>query len=196
MFRIIIKSTGVLTFLLIVCFFNASCVRSYKNDVSTQEINSAISLNNKSFIENVKNLRNKKNMTTLQELTDFEWDEVYQFLPYTYPGDIVGNLKGVEFKTSLEGSEEENILFVKDNNPVCYIYGTKEDLNIDINIWDYADSRGYVKYKNSNINTLIVDDSMQNCIKLFVPNKENEAIYSELFQNIDKNNIIYSYPEE
>ena len=183
-----------LVFGVIFCGFSDEERNS--EEINIEKTENTIALNNKKFIENVKKLRDKKDITTLQELTDFEWDEVYQFLPYAYPGDIVGDMKGVDFGTSLEGTEEVNILFLDESEPVCYIFGAPENLGIDINIWDHSDSRNYVMYKNSNINTLAVDDRKENCICLHVANEKNREIYRDLFQDTDENDLIESYPSE
>lgn len=160
--------------------------------IENKYIRSTIAQNNKTFTENIQKLRNQKNITTLQELTDFDWDEVYQFLPYTNPQDIVGKMYGVDFAVSREGPEEENILFVKDGKPVCYIFGVDYDTKININIWDFSDNRNYVMYKNNDINTLIIDANNKNYISLYLPCDKNKEIYSELFKDINENDLIYS----
>ena len=169
-------------FVLFVVFFFSYNILRYKE---IKDISNTIYKNNESFIENIQKLRYKSNITTLQEFTDFEWDEVYQFLPYTYPEDIVGKMKGVYFHTSQEGSDEENLLFLKDGNPVCYIFGEPSIVKVKVNIWDFSDGKNYVMYQNKDINSLVVDKNKQEYVSLYLQNENYRKLYPELFSNIN-----------
>ncbi|MCD7777573.1 MAG: hypothetical protein LUH47_03620, partial [Clostridiales bacterium] len=154
-----------------------------------------IEKNNKSLTENILNLKENTGMTTLQELTDFEWDRVYQFFSYADPEKIVGNLKGVDLGMSLEGSEDNNILFMKNDKPVCYIRGSKDEWGFKINLNDFSDKGNCIMYNYDDIHTLMIEGSSGYYVSLYMPCDETEIFYSEGLDEDVKSEIIYSKSE-
>ena len=68
----------------------------------------------------------------LSKLTDFKWDTVYTFRPYTHEsyifekiGFVVDGLVSSMSETAMQ------ILFVYDNKLVCHIYGLRSDYAIE-----------------------------------------------------------------
>lgn len=191
------KKNFVLLFIsAFVCavLFGANYFVSYEREA--EQIEKNIEKNNKSFSENILNLRENTEMTTLQELTDFEWDRIYQFFPYADPEKIVGNLKGVDLGMSLEGSSgDNNILFMKNDIPVCYIRGSRDEWGFNINLNDFSDKGNCVLYNYDDIHTLMIDSSSGYYLSLYMPCNETEVLYSELLDEDVKSEIICSKSE-
>jgi hypothetical protein len=98
--------------------------------------------NLESFKSNVLNLKDG-DVVTLQELTDFDWDEVYDFedgffIRQRYE-EYVGKQPAVNFYTDATIGAS-NILFLKDGKAVCYIYGRfdKFYLRMKLNSGEYV----------------------------------------------------------
>lgn len=111
--------------------------------------------NSKSLVKNIEALEQKsenKNVLIedLAELTDFEWDYLYSFSPYASKEDIESAI-GFKSNKIREGLNEgmNQIVFIKDKEIVCYIYGYPDDsVYFDFN--NFYDGAGeYSKYVNS-----------------------------------------------
>lgn len=127
------KSKKILIVLFIICIFIAFKLKS--EDVKLYN-------NIKKLEQNLENRFNGEH-TTCKDLFDFDYDKVYVFQPYLPKKEIE---KEIGFKYwKLKETVNEcmmNILFVKDNNPVAYLYGYAENLGyyIDIHIGEYNKS--------------------------------------------------------
>ncbi|WP_024622215.1 metallophosphoesterase [Metaclostridioides mangenotii] len=71
----------------------------------------------------------------LSEITPFKWDKAFVFAPET-PREVIYKKVGYEWRniTETEGTEMTQIVFIKDNKPVFYLYGNINDIGIDINL--------------------------------------------------------------
>jgi hypothetical protein len=72
---------------------------------------------------------------SLSEITPFKWDKAYVFAPET-PREIIYKKVGYEWRniTETEGTDMTQMVFIKDNKPVFYLYGNINDIGIDINL--------------------------------------------------------------
>ena len=89
---------------------------------------------------------------SLSEITPFKWDKAFIFAPET-PREVIYKKVGYEWRniTETEGTEMSQIVFIKDNKPVFYLYGNINDIGIDINLNKY-------EYKD-NVATIISGDN-------------------------------------
>lgn len=108
-----------------------------------------VNKNVKKFEQNLDNLLNNENHIC-KDLFDFDYDTVYVFQPYLTKNKMEKEIGFKYWKLKETVSEYMmNILFVKDNNPVVYLYGYPEDRGyyIDIPIGKYEKSNlDKVKY--------------------------------------------------
>lgn len=111
--------------------------------------------NSESLVKNIEALKQKsenKNVLVddLSDLTDFEWDYLYSFSPYASKEDIESAI-GFKSNKIREGLNEgmNQIVFIKDKEIVCYIYGYPDDsVYFDFNNF-YDGAGAYSKYANS-----------------------------------------------
>jgi 2',3'-cyclic-nucleotide 2'-phosphodiesterase (5'-nucleotidase family) len=89
---------------------------------------------------------------SLSEITPFKWDKAFVFAPET-PREIIYKKVGYEWRniTETEGTDMTQIVFIKDNKPVFYLYGNINDIDIDINL-------NMSEYKD-NVATIISGDN-------------------------------------
>ena len=95
--------------------------------------------NTKKIEQNLENSFNREN-NTCKSLFDFDYDKAYVFQPYLSKSEMEKEIGFKYWKLSETVNEGMmNILFVKDNNPIAYLYGYGEDLGyyIDIPIGEY-----------------------------------------------------------
>lgn len=119
-----------------------------------------IEKNNYSLLQNIQKLtETKPKSVTLQELTDFEWDYVYDFKGYTdqdYIEKVIG-IKSVYPLYFKGDSDETSILFMNKGKIVCYlgghIYGLK--CRIWLNLGPNSNYRG-ARFKYKDIHTIAV----------------------------------------
>ncbi|MBU5306424.1 metallophosphoesterase [Clostridioides mangenotii] len=80
-------------------------------------------------------IEDKVKEASLSEITPFKWDKAYVFAPET-PREIIYKKVGYKWRsiTETEGSDMTQMVFIKDNKPVCYLYGNINDIGIDVNI--------------------------------------------------------------
>lgn len=98
---------------------------------------SALDKNSEALEKSLKASAGKE--VILNDLIDFEYDAVYSFKPGTTVKDME-TLIGFEYSGLKENANTGvmNILFVKEDEPVCYLYG-------------YSDSKGfYIKISEDN----------------------------------------------
>lgn len=113
-----------------------------------------LSNNTKKLEENLKSNLNKDS-SVCKGLFDFDYDKVYVFQPYLPKSEMEKEI-GFKYNKLRETVSEGmmNILFVKDNAPIVYLYGYPGDLGYYINlpIGEYSKSDlDKVKYKIKEI---------------------------------------------
>ncbi|WP_315168809.1 hypothetical protein [Metaclostridioides mangenotii] len=89
---------------------------------------------------------------SLSEITPFKWDKAFVFAPET-PREIIYKKVGYEWRniTETEGTDMTQMVFIKDNKPVFYLYGNINEIGIDINL-------NKSEYKD-NVATIISGDN-------------------------------------
>lgn len=96
----------------------------------------------KKLEESLNNNLNTEN-STCKDLFDFDYDKVYAFQPYLPKNDMEKEIGFKYWKLRETVSEGMmNILFIRDNEPVVYLYGYSEDEGyyIDIPMGEYNKS--------------------------------------------------------
>ncbi|MBR1738268.1 MAG: hypothetical protein IJ736_14880 [Firmicutes bacterium] len=123
--------------------------------------------NKQSLITNIKSVDStrKFEFITLQELTDFEWDTVYQFGPFTSSFErdkIVGKHLDIKYSYKNE-TDGDGVLFTLNDKAVCYLGAEDNDVNISLfSSGTYAEN--YVSYKYEDLKTLYV--AGDSCIRI------------------------------
>jgi hypothetical protein len=81
----------------------------------------------------------------LSQWTPFEWDTLYSFAPYTTKEKIY-EVIGYKWDNIIETVNEgmNQIVFVKDNEVVCYLYGYPENIKLGFDFGGYEGS--YIKF--------------------------------------------------
>ena len=94
-----------------------------------------------------------KNVSTdtiaLNEITPFDWDIAYSFMPYTSKKEIesvIGFGSNEIIETVSEGMVQ--LIFVKENKVVCNIQGYSSNLGYSISIWKGAEQYCLVKIED------------------------------------------------
>ena len=151
-----------------------------------------IEKNNYSLLQNIQKLTEiKSTTTTLQELTDFEWDYVYNFAPYTnqkYIEDMIGMKSCIPLYFRGDG-DETSILFMNKGKIVCYLGGKKDNLKCMISLNGSYTNYNAIRYANQNINTLYVE--YDGYPRLYLADKEIVKSKSEKFEFKMKDNGKY-----
>lgn len=151
-----------------------------------------IEKNNYSLLQNIQKLTEiKSTTTTLQELTDFEWDYVYNFAPYTnqkYIEDMIGMKSCIPLYFRGDG-DETSILFMNKGKIVCYLGGKKDNLKCMISLNGSYTSYNAIRYANQNINTLYVE--YDGYPRLYLADKEIVKSKGEKFEFKMKDNGKY-----
>ena len=137
--------TDLIIILAIVCIVMGFVLKS--EDIKVNK-------NMNKFEQNLDNLLNNQNHTC-KDLFDFDYDMVYVFQPYLNKNQIEKEI-GFKYWKIKETINENmmNILFIKDNKPVVYLYGYPEDSGyyIDIPIGKYEKSNlDKVKYNSKEV---------------------------------------------
>lgn len=144
-----------------------------------------IEKNNYSLLQNIQKLtETKPKAITLQELTDFEWDYVYDFKGYTdsdYIEKVIG-MKSVYPLYFKGDSDETSVLFMNKGKIVCYLGGHIYDLKcrIWLNLGPNSNYRG-ARFKYQDIHTIAV--------------KYGDYTYLTLANKDLLNNYVKSYAE-
>ena len=148
-----------------------------------------IEKNNYSLLQNIQKLTEiKSTTTTLQELTDFEWDYVYNFAPYTnqkYIEDMIGMKSCIPLYFRGDG-DETSILFMNKGKIVCYLGGKKDNLKCMISLNGSYTNYNAIRYANQNINTLYVE--YDGYPRLYLADKEVVKSKGEKFEFKMKDN--------
>ena len=151
-----------------------------------------IEKNNYSLLQNIQKLTEiKSTTTTLQELTDFEWDYVYNFAPYTnqkYIEDMIGMKSCIPLYFRGDG-DETSILFMNKGKIVCYLGGKKDNLKCMISLNGSYTNYNAIRYANQNINTLYVE--YDGYPRLYLADKEVVKSKGEKFEFKMKDNGKY-----
>lgn len=120
------KKRFLLLFIILVCFLVPMFSYTATNRTSPQ-----IRENNKKLAESIRSLvSGQKN---LNEIADFEWDDLYSFPAGTSVEDMM-RLAGTSSENGLiapTSEEQVNLLFVKDNEAVGSICGESANLKYD-----------------------------------------------------------------
>ena len=93
----------------------------------------------------------------------FEWDELYSFAPYTSK-KVIYEVIGYKWDSISESANEgmNQIVFVKDNKVICYLYGYPEDIKLGFDFGEYKGS--YIKLtpnQNLYFTTTLSDDGVR-----------------------------------
>ena len=151
-----------------------------------------IEKNNYSLLQNIQKLtETKPKSVTLQELTDFEWDYVYNFAPYTnqkYIEDMIGMKSCIPLYFRGDG-DETSILFMNKGKIVCYLGGKKDNLKCMISLNGSYTNYNAIRYANQNINTLYVE--YDGYPRLYLGDKEGGKSQGEKFEFKMKDNGKY-----
>ena len=151
-----------------------------------------IEKNNYSLLQNIQKLtETKPKAITLQELTDFEWDYVYNFAPYTnqkYIEDMIGMKSCIPLYFRGDG-DETSILFMNKGKIVCYLGGKKDNLKCMISLNGSYTNYNAIRYANQNINTLYVE--YDGYPRLYLADKEVVKSKGEKFEFKMKDNGKY-----
>ena len=151
-----------------------------------------IEKNKYSLLQNIQKLtETKPESITLQELTDFEWDYVYNFAPYTnqkYIEDMIGMKSCIPLYFRGDG-DETSILFMNKGKIVCYLGGKKDNLKCMISLNGSYTNYNAIRYANQNINTLYVE--YDGYPRLYLADKEVVKSKGEKFEFKMKDNGKY-----
>ena len=151
-----------------------------------------IEKNKYSLLQNIQKLtETKPKAKTLQELTDFEWDYVYNFAPYTnqkYIEDMIGMKSCIPLYFRGDG-DETSILFMNKGKIVCYLGGKKDNLKCMISLNGSYTNYNAIRYANQNINTLYVE--YDGYPRLYLADKEVVKSKGEKFEFKMKDNGKY-----
>lgn len=151
-----------------------------------------IEKNKYSLLQNIQKLtETKPKAITLQELTDFEWDYVYNFAPYTnqkYIEDMIGMKSCIPLYFRGDG-DETSILFMNKGKIVCYLGGKKDNLKCMISLNGSYTNYNAIRYANQNINTLYVE--YDGYPRLYLADKEVVKSKGEKFEFKMKDNGKY-----
>ena len=86
----------------------------------------------------------------LSQWTPFDWDVMYSFRPYVSKGRVY---KVVGYKWSnISETVNENmnqIVFLKDNEVICYLYGYPNNTGLEFNFGEYEGD--YIKFISSDL---------------------------------------------
>lgn len=93
----------------------------------------------------------------ITEFIPFDWDELYSFAPYT-PRKVIYETIGYKWDNVSESVNEgmNQIVFVKDGEVVCYLYGYPENVKLG---FDFGSYEGFY-IKLSSKQKLIFDMKM------------------------------------
>lgn len=178
---------------IIICIFLFVAVMSmvfYTFFANKQNKYEVINKNTKSFVENVNKINENRSKTqiTFRDLTDFKWDDVYVFAPYTddkYCKDILDNDVDIYLGSSAT-EDETKIVFLYEGNIVCTINNITDNLGFNIS-YNYEEYGGYKKISYSDDN-YIIDVNINNMYS------KNCYLYIRTYKNLyDYNNILNKY---
>lgn len=178
---------------IIICIFLFVAVMSmvfYTFFANKQNKYEVINKNTKSFVENVNKINENRSKTqiTFRDLTDFKWDDVYVFAPYTddkYCKDILDNDVDIYLGSSAT-EDETKIVFLYEGNIVCTINNITDNLGFNIS-YNYEEYGGYKKISYSDDN-YIIDININNMYS------KNCYLYIRTYKNLyDYNNILNKY---
>ena len=147
------KLFSICVLALLFCF--ASCSGS-----------SVVNENNDIFSNAVKSVTADK--VTLSELATFEWDTMYNFIPFT-PKEIIEEIIGFssnDIRTTYNEGHTQ-LIFVKDNKIVCNIWGYAANLGYFISFGRY--DGGYIAIQNDETASFTIDNSSGELLLTYIP---------------------------
>ena len=184
-------------FTIFVCFIVAFIMlflakKVYYKVKNIRQERRIIEKNKYSLLQNIQKLtETKPESITLQELTDFEWDYVYNFAPYTnqkYIEDMIGMKSCIPLYFRRDG-DETSLLFMNKGKIVCYLGGKKDNLKCMISLNGSYTNYNAIRYANQNINTLYVE--YDGYPRLYLADKEVVKSKGEKFEFKMKDNGKY-----
>jgi hypothetical protein len=101
-------------------------------------------INAKNLIYSFQPISGDAVIDDFSQWTKFEWDTLYSFTPYTTKEKIYETI-GYKWDGITETVSEgmNQVVFIKDNKVVCYLYGYPENLKLGFNFGKYDGS--YIK---------------------------------------------------
>lgn len=148
--KILCTAGIVIIIVAIVVVFN-----SFKEDVWD--------INADRFINSFNVISGDAYIEDLNGFIPFEWEELYSFTPYTSKEEIY-KVIGYKWDNISESVNEEmnQIVFVKDGNVVCYLYGYPEDIKLGFDFGEYEGS--YIKltpFQNLSFTTTLSNNGVR-----------------------------------
>lgn len=135
------KKIKLILFIICIVFVISNlAINAYYSNV--------IKKNSDSFISNINTVDHYGNINLLN-LTDFEWDSLYIFSPYSnskYCIKVLGKQRGVKFINS-NSDLDTNMVFLNKGKAICYLGGTAEDLGV---IFKYKSEKGFIELKKED----------------------------------------------
>lgn len=101
-------------------------------------------INAQKLINSFDNIDENLYIEDISEYIPFEWDELYSFSPYT-PKEEIYEIIGYEWDNIKETVSESmnQLVFIKDDKVVCYLYGYPENMKLGFNFGMYKGN--YIK---------------------------------------------------
>lgn len=151
-FRIFLPA-GIILILIIVVLIT---VNPFKKDIWET--------NADKFVKSFNIISGNAVIDDLSQWTPFEWDTLYSFAPYTSK-DKIYEVIGYKWDNITETVNEgmSQIVFVKDNKVICYLYGYPENIKIGFDFGEYKDS--YMKFTSEQ--KLMFDTVLSDGIRYF-----------------------------
>lgn len=152
MFRIFLPA-GIILILVIAVLLT---VNPFKKDIWET--------NADKFVKSFNIISGNAVIDDLSQWTPFEWDTLYSFAPYT-PKDKIYEVIGYKWDNITETVDEgmNQIVFMKDGEVICYLYGYPENIKISFDFGEYKDS--YMKFTSEQ--KLTFDTVLSDGIRYF-----------------------------
>lgn len=118
------------------------------------------------FLEKIKTSESTTQVE-LSELTDFEWEKLYIFAPYTSKSEIeeIVELSLKEVVDSPINDNEICMLFTLENENISYLRSKEEDLGID---FDFGVYDRYLCLENENSNLFSIENVDDICTLTYI----------------------------
>ena len=144
--------------------------------------------NSKSLIQNIQTLKEESQnrnvlIKNIGDITDFKWDYIYSFEPYTSKENIEKAIgfKSDKIKESVnEGTNQ--VIFTKGKEVVCYIYGYPDDSVY----FDFSSLYNYYSISNKYADVL----SMDSVKYIRLSSKGNHPFLLTQFDNLQMSYMI------
>ena len=147
------KRMSAMLLISMLCFGVLGCGEENKNEMTL-------------FLEKIKTSESTTQVE-LSELTDFEWEKLYIFAPYTSKSEIE-EIVGMALKEAINSPVNDNeicMLFTFENENVAYLRSKKEDLGID---FDFGVYDRYLCFENENSNLFSIENVDNICTLTYI----------------------------